>query len=98
VTGKLIRDRIPELFGWDGVCILADTEFRSALRAKLSEEVSEYLAAEAPAERLAELADVLEVLHALAAQDGHSPEALEVARVAKHAERGGFEARLWWQG
>jgi predicted house-cleaning noncanonical NTP pyrophosphatase (MazG superfamily) len=97
LSGKLVRDRIPELFGVEPVRVLGEAEFQSALRAKLSEEVAEVLAAETQAECVAELADVLEVLHALAAQHGLSPAELEAVRAAKHSERGGFSARLWWE-
>jgi predicted house-cleaning noncanonical NTP pyrophosphatase (MazG superfamily) len=97
LKGKLIRDRIPEVFGSAGVRALSETEFAVALRAKLAEETGEYLAATTPGERRAELADVLEVVYALAGLDGLSSAKLEVARQEKAIE-GGFAARLWWQG
>ena len=97
MSGKLVRDRIPELFGGQTVKVLGDSEYVDALRAKLAEETGEYLAAVTPAERRAELADVLEVVLALAAQDGLTPSELEKMRVAKAAERGTFRARFWWQ-
>lgn len=98
MKGKLIRDRIPEVFGSAGVRALNETEFAAALRAKLAEETGEYLAATTPGERRAELADVLEVVYALAGLDGLSPADVEAARHEKAAKRGGFAARLWWQG
>ena len=97
MKGKLVRDRIPELFGGQTPEVLSDSEYVDALRAKLTEETGEYLAAVTPAERHAELADVLEVVLALAAQDGLTPAELEKMRVAKAAERGTFGARFWWQ-
>ena len=97
MKGKLVRDRIPELFGGQILKVLSDPEYVDALRAKLAEETGEYLAAVILAERHAELADVLEVVLALAAQDGLTPAELEGIRVAKAAERGTFGARLWWQ-
>ncbi|MFC4639164.1 phosphoribosyl-ATP pyrophosphohydrolase [Deinococcus hohokamensis] len=88
---KLVRDRIPELFG--GVARpLGEADFRAALREKLREETQEFL----DSGDVTELADVLEVVYALAAQDGVSPAALEALRAAKARERGGFHARLWW--
>ncbi|GGK90930.1 nucleoside triphosphate pyrophosphohydrolase [Deinococcus radiotolerans] len=91
MTGKLVRDRIPELFGGQ-IRTLTEGEYRAALRAKLEEEVAEYLnAGEAE-----ELADVLEVLRALAALHGLSPEELEALRRAKADARGGFAGRVWW--
>jgi predicted house-cleaning noncanonical NTP pyrophosphatase (MazG superfamily) len=96
-AGKLIRDRVPEGYGWAGVRVLDEAGYRAALRAKLQEESLEYLAADTPAQRRAELADVLEVLLALAAHDGCSPDELEAARLDERTRRGDFSARLWWQ-
>lgn len=42
-----------------------------------------------------ELADVLEVLHALSARHGLTPEDLERLRAQKAAERGDFAGRVW---
>ncbi|PIG96147.1 nucleoside triphosphate pyrophosphohydrolase [Deinococcus sp. UR1] len=89
--GKLVRDRIPELFGGQ-TRLLTEGEYRAALRAKLEEEVAEYLDSGEPEE----LADVLEVLRALAALHGLTPEDLEVLRRAKADARGGFAGRIWW--
>ncbi len=61
-----------------------------ALVAKLGEECAEF----ATARSLEELADVLEVVRALAAVFG-SLEDLERARQVKRASRGGFENRTW---
>ncbi len=88
--GKLVRDRIPDLFGGKPR-LLNGEEYRAALRAKL-EEVTEYLQSGEPKE----LADVLEVLRALAALHSLSPEDLEALRRAKADARGGFAGRVWW--
>jgi predicted house-cleaning noncanonical NTP pyrophosphatase (MazG superfamily) len=66
---KLVRDRIPEIIGSRGdravARVLDEAAYRGALLAKLVEEAQE--ASRAGAEELpAELADVLEVLQALA--------------------------------
>ena len=90
--GKLVRDRIPELFGGYSQT-LDEPGFRAALRDKLQEEVTEYLESGDPPE----LADVLEVVYALADLDGVSPTRLEEMRARKAAERGGFGKRLWWE-
>lgn len=91
---KLVRDRIPELIASAGerpdVRVAADGEYRAFLRAKLLEEAGEYAAADDPGE----LADVVEVVYALAAAHGVSAEELDRMRRAKAAERGGFERRL----
>jgi len=91
---KLVRDKIPAIIAAQGdapeVVILNDNKYEQALNAKLQEEVSEYL----NGFDIEELADILEVIRAIAAQKGVSYEAVEKIRVAKHAERGGFLERL----
>ncbi|THF70536.1 hypothetical protein E7T06_07480 [Deinococcus sp. Arct2-2] len=92
--GKLVRDGIPAIMGTSAVARVLDAdEYVVALRVKLEEEVSEYLDAHNPEE----LADVLEVLHALAAQHGLTPEQLEALRAAKAQARGGFGGRVWME-
>ncbi|OLV16334.1 hypothetical protein BOO71_0012133 [Deinococcus marmoris] len=44
-----------------------------------------------------ELADVLEVVYALAELDGVGRAELEDLRARKAEERGGFVARPWWE-
>lgn len=97
-TGKLVRDRIPDLIrsqGGDPVIRPAEPgELHDLLRAKLAEEVVEYL----ESGDVAELVDILEVVLALAGQVGLSPEDLEKIRAAKIDERGGFDKHLVWHG
>jgi predicted house-cleaning noncanonical NTP pyrophosphatase (MazG superfamily) len=92
---KLVRDRIPELIERAGrrpvTRVLDDAEYPQALLRKLQEEAGEF---ERSAE-VEELADVLEVVYALAALQGSSPQALECLRERKRLERGGFQQRLW---
>ncbi len=91
---KLVRDRIPDIIREAGrtpeTRIAAHHEQASLLRAKLYEEASEYVATSDPTE----LADLLEVLHALASLHGLTPDQLEDQRAAKAAERGAFSKRL----
>ncbi|MEF2280068.1 nucleoside triphosphate pyrophosphohydrolase [Deinococcus sp. YIM 134068] len=88
---KLVRDRIPELFPENRDRTLSEAEYADALRAKLGEEVCKYLPDRTPEE----LADVLEVLHALAALHGLTPDDLEILRARKAAERAGLAGRVW---
>ena len=85
--GKLVRDKIPQIIrskGQEPVIYTADTEeYCIRLRDKLREEVEEYLASDNDRE---ELADILEVLYALARQAGTDQQQLENLRAAK-AER-----------
>lgn len=98
-VGKLIRDHLPRMMRDQGLSVfdrrLDEASFRAALRAKLVEEAAEAAAAEGPEALAAELADVLEVLRTLAEAEGLALEAVEAARIAKRAERGGFEGRIY---
>lgn len=95
---KLIRDRLPEIMRGQGLAVfdrrLDDAEFVVALGEKLVEEAHEARLA-GPGEIAGELADVLEVVHALAEVHGLSLQDVETARQAKRAERGGFDARVY---
>jgi len=98
---KLVRDRIPEIIrssGFHPNFYAADPEeYRIRLRDKLSEEVAEFLSA-SRGEAAEELADVLEVVQALAADLGVGPEELEAIRARKARERGVFNDRVVWTG
>ena len=96
--GKLVRDKIPALIqarGGSAVShVLDDVGFSHALREKLIEEANE--AAEADdGELLEELADVYEVLSALAAKLGLEMTNVQEAAAAKAQERGTFRNRTW---
>ncbi|MGY5627485.1 pyrophosphohydrolase domain-containing protein [Streptomyces sp. UC1A3] len=99
---KLVRDKVPEIIRRSGetpdVYVADAQDYRQLLRAKLGEEVGEFLDAGNDEDALEELADVLEVVHALAADLGAGPEQLESLRAAKAAERGGFTGRIVWTG
>ncbi|MFI8879503.1 nucleoside triphosphate pyrophosphohydrolase [Streptomyces sp. NPDC055243] len=99
--GKLVRDRIPEIIRAEGTkpitYVAGSQEYRSRLRDKLGEEVAEFLSAD-EAVALGELADVLEVVHALAADLGTDSAGLESVRQAKARERGVFADRIIWKG
>ena len=91
---KLVRDRIPEIIEAQGkICLcetLDDEEYLRMLDEKLSEELAEYQADKS----LEELADLLEVIRAVAAARGSSIEAVEDIRRQKAAKRGAFEKKL----
>lgn len=98
LNSKLVRDRIPELAQARGQTItverLDDDTYLLALLAKLLEEALELVESQSVKEMVKELADVDEVVRALARLLG-GPETLEAVRQAKAAERGGFEGRLF---
>lgn len=91
---KLVRDRIPELIeeagGRPAVRTADQSEHRAFLKAKLYEEAGEYAASGDPEE----LADLLEVVRALARTHALDPAELDRIRAAKAVERGGFDKRL----
>ncbi len=94
---KLVRDRIPEIIRLRGgrpVCRTADeAEYWMKLKEKLREEVEEFVAAGSEAEAKEELADVLEVVHAIADHLRCHGE-VEALRVKKAEERGAFRERV----
>jgi predicted house-cleaning noncanonical NTP pyrophosphatase (MazG superfamily) len=95
---KLVRDQIPGIIAATGrqpvTRILDQAGYEAALRAKLLEEARE--AQEAPDGQLAsELADVLEVLKALAAAHDMSWDDVVAEAGRKRAERGGFDNRIF---
>ncbi len=95
---KLVRDGIPRIIEADGgqpvIRVLDQAGYLAALRAKLIEEAEEARAA--PDRQLrSELADVLEVLQALAVAHGMSWEDVVAETARKRDERGGFDQRIF---
>lgn len=99
VFHKLIRDRIPEIIARDGqrpkVRVLDKEEFREALERKLLEEVQELRETQAPDHKREEVADIYEVLEALAEEHGFSREEIAELQRRKRQERGSFAKRLF---
>lgn len=96
---KLVRDLIPSIITANGGTAVTRTlkpqEYRDALHAKLAEESEELRTAVEPADQLGELADLLEVIIALAADTGYNLLEVVEAAAAKSAKRGGFTRRVW---
>lgn len=95
IHNKLVRDRIPEIIEGSGkICatrILPQEEYLAALDTKLTEELAEYQADKS----MEELADLLEVMMAVAEARGHSFAEVEAIRRAKAEKRGGFRERIF---
>jgi len=91
---KLIRDHIPAIIiakgGQPKTHVASQEEYAIKLKEKLSEEVREYL----QEGNIEELADVMEVVHALAELGGVDAKRIEEIRQAKAGERGGFTKHL----
>ena len=94
IYNKLVRDRIPEIITAQGkVCqckILTDEEYLSALNAKLDEEVAEYHQSGS----IEELADILEVVYAIAAAKGCTAGQLDSVQCEKANNRGSFNKKI----
>lgn len=95
---KLVRDRIPEIIERDGkrlsTRILDEDEYVSYLNEKLKEELAEYLKCEETKDQIEELADMLEVILALAEVKGVSQDELDSLRRQKAETRGAFRHRI----
>ena len=92
------RDRLPAMMRAQGLAVferrLDEAEYQAALREKLVEEAQEAREA-GDGDLIGELADVLEVVRALADAHGLSLDQVEERRLAKREERGGFEDRVF---
>ena len=92
---KLVLDGIPARLEARGVRFAARTassdEMKPLLRAKLVEEVDELLSAATPDQVLEEIADISEVLAALAERYGADAAEMRARQIAKRCDRGGFE-------
>lgn len=92
---KLVRDKIPEIIREStGVTpktvILNFDEYQKALIDKLQEECQEFCADQ----NSKELADILEVVYALAQVHGLSNKQLELLRKEKATTYGAFKTRI----
>ena len=93
--GKLVRDRIIDIIKANGenpvYHTLSDEEYLKELHKKLFEEANEFVEADDPEE----LADLLEVIYAIAKHKNIKLEEVEQIRVKKREKRGGFENKIY---
>lgn len=91
---KLVRDRIPDIIEASGKqCVyatLSDEEYLKMLDEKLNEELQEYQESKS----MEELADLLEVMMAVAVARGSSFEEIERIRIEKAEKRGAFARKI----
>lgn len=91
---KLVRDRIPVQIRSHGERVetlnLHESELLDVLKAKLVEEALEVLSSKSPEQLQEEMADVYEVLRALARSARCSPEQVQRAAARKRSKVGGF--------
>ena len=92
---KLVRDNIPDIIENNGksakTFILDDEKYTLALEKKLKEETKEYLLSK----ELMELADILEVVEALAKNQGSSFEEVLKLKKQKQKKNGAFDKRIF---
>lgn len=95
---KLVRDKIPEIISANGeepiVRVLNDIQYKEELEKKLYEEYREVMEAKGN-DRIEELADMLEVIDALARLENRTLD--DVILIAKHKRecRGAFNEKLF---
>lgn len=94
VYDKLVRDKIPEIIESSGnkcdIEVVSDEVALDYLYKKLNEEVSELI----EDKNLEEIADVMEVLFAIASKYGYNEKDVLDKRDEKKSARGGFENNL----
>ena len=94
---KLWRDKAIENLERTGSVVhwrrLCDSEYDQQLRLKILEEAHEVSTATSRDELINELADVLEVIDAIAALHGLTQDEVSRTKEAKQSERGGFFGR-----
>ncbi len=93
--GKLVRDRIVDIIIANGETpkyhTLNDKEYLKELHKKLLEEANEFVENDDPEE----LADLLEVIYAIAKHKNIDLTQVEQIRIKKSEKRGGFEDRIY---
>lgn len=98
LLNKLVRDKILGEMQAMGQQVtfkkLGDAEYLRELSRKLVEEANEFKPSD-PEDALKELADVLEVVEALAAEFGADFDQLRAVQASRKAKRGGFVDRTY---
>lgn len=98
IYNKLVRDNIPQIINDSGqkcdIKILEDNQYIFRLNEKLYEEIDEYKEAVGD-EIVDELADVMEIIFAIAEHHGISIIDLNKTREEKKNERGGFKEKIF---
>ncbi len=96
---KLIRDKLPGILQLSGINVFArvmtQEEYLKYLKKKIIEEAQEVASTLSDESLLEELADVLEVIYALATAKGLPMGEIEAYRQRKKADKGGFANRFY---
>lgn len=95
---KLVRDKIPSIITNNGEIpvtrILNDEEYKIELERKLYEEYQEVINSK-NIDRLEELADMIEVIKALASLEGKNLQDIILIAEQKREKRGGFKDKIY---
>ena len=96
---KLVRDRMPEIMRSQGeepvVRVLTEDEFKQKIRLKLLADAGEARVAKTREELVKELADVLEIVDAIADVESVPLDEIQLVKTQRRTERGGFERRVY---
>jgi predicted house-cleaning noncanonical NTP pyrophosphatase (MazG superfamily) len=96
---KLIRDKLPQIMRASGIQVfervMEKDEYLKRLKDKLLEEAKEVIASGSEKEMREELADLLEVILALAKAYGVELADIQQAAEQKREDKGGFDNRIY---
>ncbi|MDD6878696.1 MAG: nucleoside triphosphate pyrophosphohydrolase [bacterium] len=99
IYNKLVRDKIPNIIMNNGEVpitkILSNEEYKKELYSKLLEESEEVISAEKEDNIIEELADVLEVIKAIAELNEKTLADVNKACNEKRLNKGGFKSRVF---
>ncbi|MDO4199244.1 MAG: pyridoxamine 5'-phosphate oxidase family protein [Clostridia bacterium] len=99
IFNKLVRDEIPEMLDKNGgeteTEILNTEKYKECLYAKLKEECEEVITADSKENLAEELADLLEVMKAIAKINDIDFAEIEKIRAEKKEKRGGFDRKIF---
>jgi predicted house-cleaning noncanonical NTP pyrophosphatase (MazG superfamily) len=98
-VNKLVRDKIPDILKLESkeseLIVLNDKDYLNALKQKLIEETHEVVSATTKSDICDELADVLEVIHALASLYNISLSDINNKRLDLKKSKGGFDKKIF---
>lgn len=98
IYNKLVRDKIPDIIKGNGempvIRVLDDTSYKSELEKKLYEEYKEVIESKG-IDRIEELADMLEVIKALASLENKTLDDVIKTADEKSQKRGAFDKKIF---
>ena len=98
VYNKLVRDKIPNIIEENGetpvIKVLNENDYKKELEKKLYEEYKEVIEASGD-ERIEELADMLEVIRALASLENKNLNDIIDIADKKNKKRGAFDEKIF---